>query len=120
MALKNSGQRRALDGIIAGTLYIGLLNGTTEVSGNAYTRQAASTWTASTADTSPDTNVDYTLSTAITFAAPTAAWGTINRIAFYDAATGGNAVFDSPVTQFTPVVGKAVQFPANIITISNR
>lgn len=87
------------------TLYFGLLtaapgeaSGGTEVSGGGYARvgvaaslanfagtQAAGSTTASSGSSGTTSN-----NAAITFPAPSAAWGTVTHMGLYDAPTGGN------------------------------
>ena len=95
------------------TLYIGLLTAAptdstagTEVTGGSYARvgvtnaltawagtQAAGSTVASTGATGTTSN-----NAAITFPAPTAAWGVVTHIAIYDAVTAGNILFYSALT----------------------
>jgi len=65
--------------------------GGTEVSGGSYARVARApldaNWTA------PDSTGGVTANAAlITFAAPTANWGTVTHFAIFDAASGGNLI----------------------------
>ena len=83
-----------------GTTYVALYTATptdanasgTEVSGGSYARVAVTNnttnWPASTG-TNPTTKAN---GTAITFPAPTAAWGTVVAFAIYDAVTAGNEI----------------------------
>jgi len=70
----------------------------TEVSGGSYARVAvtnnATNWPAATG-TSPTTKSN---GTAITFAAPTANWGTIVGFALKDASTAGNTLYWGALT----------------------
>ena len=84
------------------TYYVGLFttnptsdaatsNGSTEVSGNAYARQAitASTgWSAIGAGSGTSTQISN--GAIITFPTPTASWGTIIGVGIFDALTAGN------------------------------
>lgn len=111
-----------------GTLYIGLLTAApsdstagTEVSGGSYARAAVvsgtSTWTNtqnSGTGASSGTSGTTTNAGSITFATPTAAWGTITHVGIYDAATAGNLLVYAPLTVSKTVSsGDVVQFQAN-------
>ena len=120
MASKNLGQRRAIEGVIDGTNYLALFVRGTEISVTEYARQPITMWEPSTSATAQDTNVDYNLGQAISFPTLTESWGTIDAIALYDSADGGEMLFDEPITPFTPVVGNLVQFPREVITLSIR
>jgi hypothetical protein len=78
------------------TLAIGLFTaapsdagGGTEVSGGSYARVSANpldaNWTAASSTDGVTTNTN-----AITFAAPTATWGTVTHFGIFDATTAGN------------------------------
>ena len=94
-------------------VYIGLFTanpsdtgGGTEVAGGSYARQtvvsALTAWagTQSAASTVASSGTIGTTSNnnAITFAAPTAAWGTVTGIGIYDATSAGNLLFWAPLT----------------------
>lgn len=89
MALLLPGKIRAIEGLIEGTIYVGVLNNGTEVTGGAYARQ-------------PIVNTDwqmqpggsYRSTILITYPIATAAWGTINQVALYDQATAGDKLAD--------------------------
>jgi hypothetical protein len=56
---------------------------------------------------------------AITFATPSASWGTVTAIAICDAATSGNILFyENTITEQTPDNGDTVQFAANALKVS--
>lgn len=119
--LTNFAENRVVDALLRGqalgtpaTWHVGLLTaaadaevGTvTEVSGGAYARVAV---TASLANFSGTQGAGTTVASngtggvssnnnAITFAAPTANWGTVTHVALYDASTGGNAWVIVPLT----------------------
>lgn len=80
--------------------------GGTEVSGGSYARVAvtrslanfAGTQGAGSTSASSGTGGVTSNNAAITFATPTANWGTVTHIAVYDASTGGNLVFHGALT----------------------
>ena len=98
------------------TLYVGLWTTTLvdastgatagEVTGGSYARVAvtsaltawAGTQAAASTTASTGTNGTTSNNAAITFPAPTAAWGVITYAAICDAATGGNMLIWAPVT----------------------
>jgi hypothetical protein len=80
-------------------LYIGLFTGApsdsgggTEVTGGSYARVQRdpldANWTATSSTDGITTNA-----AAITFAEPTANWGTVSHFAIFDASSGGNMLF---------------------------
>jgi hypothetical protein len=86
------------------TLAVGLFTaapsdagGGTEVSGGSYARVAANpldaNWTAASSTDGVTTNAS-----AITFAAPTANWGTVTHFGIYDATTAGNLLMWGALT----------------------
>lgn len=94
-------------------LYVGLFTaapsdagGGTEVTGGSYARVAvgsslanwAGTQAAASTTSSSGTNGTTSNNNAVTFAAPTANWGVITHLAFFDAASGGNMLFWAPLT----------------------
>lgn len=97
----------------AATLYAALFTagpddtgGGTEVTGGSYARVAVTSnmtnWagTQAAASTSASSGTGGTTSnnTAITFPAPTADWGVVTHVAFFDASTSGNEYFYSTLT----------------------
>lgn len=95
------------------TVYVALFTanpsdtgGGTEVSGGSYARVSVSSslanWagTQSAGSTTASTGTGGTTSNngAITFAAPTANWGTITGMGVFDASTSGNLLFYSALT----------------------
>lgn len=78
----------------------------TEVSGGSYARVAvtsslanwAGTQGSGTTTASSGTSGQTSNNQAITFPAPTAAWGTIVGFCFFDASTGGNELLYAPLT----------------------
>jgi hypothetical protein len=120
-AFSNYLQNKVLDWMLRGqtftppsTVYIGLFttndnaanNSGVEVSGGSYARvsvssalanwagtQSAGSTTASSGSSGATSN-----NGVLTFAAPTANWGSIQGIGIFDASTGGNLLFYSPLT----------------------
>lgn len=114
-AMSNYLENKLVDHILRGqtfsapaTVYVGLLTaapndagGGTEVTGGAYARVAvtcslanwAGTQAAGSTTASSGTNGTSSNNNAITFPAPSAAWGSITHFAIYDAASAGNMLF---------------------------
>lgn len=106
------------------TVYIGLFTSTvdktaagTEVSGGSYARQSMAFGAAGSASSSGQTTSN---TAAVTFPNPTAAWGTVTYVAFFDASSGGNmllfGLIDTPITVTSG--GSAVQVPIGGLTIT--
>jgi hypothetical protein len=83
------------------TYYVGLFttnptsnaatsNGSTEVSGNNYARQAITASTGWSAVTASGTSNQISNSALITFPTPSGSWGTIIGVGIFDALTSGN------------------------------
>lgn len=109
-----------------GSLYVALFTaapsdsgGGTEISGNAYARQAlskaAGSWTLGAAGSGNITNT-----AAITFPAATPAlWGTVTHFALFDALTVGNMIVWGALTASKAVgVGDVFQFAAGQLSIT--
>lgn len=109
-----------------GSLYVALFTaapsdsgGGTEISGNAYARQALSkatgSWTLGAAGSGNITNT-----AAITFPAATPAlWGTVTHFALFDALTVGNMIVWGALTASKAVgVGDVFQFAAGQLSIT--
>lgn len=109
-----------------GSLYCALFTaapsdsgGGTEVSGNAYARQAlskaAGTWTAGSAGSGQISNT-----AAITFPTATpSAWGTITHFGIFDALTVGNLIIWGALTASKTVnAGDTFQFAAGTLVIT--
>lgn len=141
--LTNLGENRVIDALLRGqalgapaTWHIGLLTAAadqevptlTEVTGGSYARvavtaslanfsgtQGAGTTTASSGTSGASSN-----NIAITFAAPTANWGTITHMAFFDASSGGNAWIVLPLAQSRIVNNgdAAPSFAINTLTVT--
>lgn len=115
------------------TLYVGLFTaapsdtgGGTEVSGNNYSRtsvtaslanfagtQGAGTTSASTGTTGTTSN-----NASITFATPSASWGTVAAFGIFDAASGGNLLFYGTLSISKTInQGDTVTFPAASLSI---
>lgn len=116
------------------TLYVGLLTaapsdsgGGTEVSGGSYTRASltsslanwAGTQSAGSTDASSGTGGQTSNNTAITFATPSAGWGTVTHFGIFDSASGGNLLFWGALT-IAKTINQAdtVTFPAASLSIT--
>jgi hypothetical protein len=116
------------------TLYVGLLTsapsdagGGTEVSGGSYARVAvasslanwAGTQSAGSTVASTGTGGQTSNNVALTFATPTANWGTVTHFGIYDATTGGNLLFHGALT-IAKTINQAdtVTFPAASLSIT--
>jgi hypothetical protein len=116
--------------------YIGLFTaapsetgGGTEVTGNAYARQAitknTTAWAATngaTTTTNPSSGTSGTTSnnSVLTFPSATPGnWGTISHVGLFDAITGGNLCFYNslPTTRVVNAGDGAVQIPISGITV---
>jgi hypothetical protein len=109
-----------------GSVYVALFTATpsdsgggTEVSGNAYARQAlskaAGSWTAGSAGSGQISNT-----AAITFPAATpGAWGTITSFGIFDASTAGNLLIWGALTASKAIgIGDVFQFAAGQLVIT--
>jgi hypothetical protein len=116
------------------TLHVGLLTsapsdagGGTEVSGGSYARVAvtssltnfAGTQSAGSTVASTGSGGQTSNNVAITFATPTATWGTVTHFGIYDAASGGNLLFFGALT-IAKTINQAdtVTFPAASLSIT--
>jgi len=93
--------------------------GGTEVTGGSYARVARApldaNWTA------PDGTGGVTANAAvITFAAPTANWGTVTHFGIFDASSGGNLLFHGALTASRVINNgdAAPEFAADALTIT--
>lgn len=89
----------------------------TEVTGGSYGRAAVAsgtgTWSAVSAGNGTTSNVN-----TITFATPTAGWGTVTHFALYDAVSAGNQLICQALTVSKTInSGDTVTFPAGQLTI---
>lgn len=116
------------------TLYVALFttatddaSGGAEVSGGSYARVAitcnGTNWAntqASGTGVSSGTGGVTSNSSAITFPAPTASWGTVTHFAIYDASTGGNRIVHGSLTASKTVNSgdPAPQFNAGALTVT--
>lgn len=116
------------------TLYVGLLTaapsdtgGGTEVSGNNYSRATVSSSLANWAGTqsagsttaSSGTGGQTSNNNAITFATPSATWGTVTHFGIYDASTTGNLLFWGSLSISKTInSGDTVSFPAGSLTVT--
>ena len=116
------------------TLYVGLLTaapsdsgGGTEVTGGSYARASvtaslanfAGTQSAGSTTASSGTGGQTSNNAAITFATPSATWGTVTHFGIYDAASGGNLLFWGALT-ISKTINQAdtVTFPAASLSIT--
>ncbi len=113
-------------------LYVGLFtanptDGTsgTEVAGNAYARVAVASSLANWAGTqaalstvaSSGTSGTTSNNGVISFPTPSASWGTVSGMAIFDAASGGNMLVWSALTQNKLInSGDSVTFPASSLS----
>jgi hypothetical protein len=106
---------------LTGGPYVALFTGTltadtpgTEVSGGAYARVnvPAANWTR--------TASSVTNNAAVTFAAPTANWGTVTHFGVFDAATVGNALYYGDLTTARTINNGdgAPSFAASALTVT--
>lgn len=115
------------------TLYVGLYTATpsdtgggTEATGGSYARasvtaslanfagtQSAGSTTASSGTTGTTSN-----NGTITFATPTASWGTVTSFGIFDASTAGNLLFYGTLTTSKTInTGDTVTFPAAALSV---
>lgn len=115
------------------TLYIGLLTaapsdsgGGTEVTGGSYARASVTPSVANfkstngtTSGASSGTGGLTSNANSITFATPSAGWGTVTHFGIYDASTTGNLLFwGSLGTSKTINSGDTVSFAADALTVT--
>jgi hypothetical protein len=98
MAISTTWANTLLDTLLETTTYAALFVGDpedagTEVSGNNYARVQCTTATWAAADASSKEN-----GAAITFPEASGSWGTVDYVAFYDAATEGNRLASFALT----------------------
>lgn len=112
-----------------GTLYVALLTAVADIeagtltevsaSGTSYARVAVAcadaSWTPPTGG-----NKRFVNASAITFPAPSGAWGTVTHFALFDTATGGNALVAAPLTASRTVASGdgAPSFAAGALRVS--
>lgn len=116
------------------TLYVALYTaapsdsgGGTEVSGNNYSRASVTSslanWagTQSTGSTTASSGTGGSTSNnaAITFATPSASWGTVTHFGIFDAASTGNLLFWGALTTSKTInSGDTVSFPAGTLSVT--
>lgn len=138
-ALTDYAENKIVDAVLRGqaigapaTFYIGLdtgacteTGGGTEVTGGSYARVAVTSslanWagTQAAASTTASSGTGGTTSNngVITFTTPTAGWGTVVSVRWWDAASAGNAWICSTLTLGKTInSGDAVTFPAATLT----
>lgn len=114
-------------------VYLGLFTaaptdagGGTEVSGGSYTRVQVpcsitdwcGTQAAGSTTTSSGTSGTVSNNNVLTFPTPSANWGTIVSVALFDAASGGNMLWEGPLTASQVVnTGNTVSFAAGTLQI---
>lgn len=143
-ALTDYAENKIADALVRGqalgapaTWYIGLdtvacteAGGGTEVSGGSYARASvaaslaawAGTQSAGSTTASSGTSGTTSNNGAVSFPTPTAGWGTVVSIRWWDAASGGNAWVCTPLTISKTInSGDSVSFPAgsNTLQIDN-
>ena len=83
----------------------------TEVTGGSYARQAVTLSVPSSGATANSANV--------TFPTATAGWGTITDVGIYDASTGGNLLYFTPLTASKTIAsGDIFQISTGNLTVS--
>lgn len=119
-AMSDFWENRLLDALLRGqsysmptTVYVALATATgsdascgTEVTGGSYARVSVTSSLANWAGTqssgstvvSNGTSGTTSNNNAITFPAPTANWGTVAEVCVFDASSGGNLLFRTPLT----------------------
>lgn len=105
------------------TIYVGLSSTScsdsspgTEITGGSYARvgiaSGAGTWAATNGTNGTTSNVS-----TVTFATPSAGWGTVTSVVLYDASSGGNGLTCSALTVPKTINnGDDVKFPPGAIT----
>jgi hypothetical protein len=125
---------RAQSAPTTSTLHIGLFSaapndagGGTEISGNNYSRVSvtsslanwAGTQSAGSTVASSGTGGQTSNNAAITFATPSATWGTVTHFGIFDAATSGNLLFYGALSISKTInQGDTVSFPAGSLSVT--
>ena len=125
MSLSNTFETHVLNYVFTATSvtrptawYIGLFtadptdtgSGATEISGNSYTRKAATFTVSGNAATT---------SGAIEFTAATGSWGTITHVGIFDASSGGNFIAHGSLSASKAIgTGDVFRIPAGDIDIT--
>lgn len=138
-ALTDFAENKIVDALLRGqalsapaTFYIGLdtvacgeTGGGTEVTGGSYARVAvasslanwAGTQSAGSTTASSGTSGTTSNNATISFATPTAPWGTVVSVRWWDASTSGNAWICTNLSASQTIgTGNAVSFPAASLT----
>lgn len=116
-ALKNAMLDGAFGSGTPATIYVGLVETGTEVTGGSYARVAVT----NNATNFPAASGGVkTTGADIEFATPSAGWGTPDAARFYDALSGGNLLATGTLTTplNTIVAGNGVKFVAGSITLT--
>ncbi len=139
-ALTDYAENKIIDALLRGqalgapvTMYIGLdtvactdAGGGTEVTGGAYARVAvtsslanwAGTQSAGSTVASSGTGGTTSNNAAVPFVTPTASWGTVVSLRFWDALTAGNAwIWITLTSSQTINTGNTVSFPIGTLTL---
>jgi hypothetical protein len=125
---------RAQSAPTTSTLHVGLFSaapndagGGTEISGNNYSRVSvtsslanwAGTQSAGSTVASSGTGGQTSNNAAITFATPSATWGTVTHFGIFDAATSGNLLFYGALSISKTInQGDTVSFPAGSLSVT--
>ncbi len=94
-------------------------SGGTEVSGGSYARVAITNNTTNFPNSTGTSTGVKTTGATITFATPSAGWGTVVSVGFYDAASGGNLLAGGTLTTSRSISsGNSVSFASGSITLT--
>ena len=97
-------------------------SGAVEVSGGSYARAAITTssgWSAISGGGSSATPEQISNGSTVTFATPTANWGTVVAIGLYDASTAGNLLYWNTITNQTINSGVQASFAVGALVITD-
>ena len=93
--------------------------GAVEVSGGSYARASITTssgW--STISGAPSAPAQISNGSTITFATPTASWGTVVAIGIYDASSAGNLLYWNTITSQAIGSGVVASFAASALIVT--
>jgi hypothetical protein len=91
-----------------------------EVSGGSYARASITTSTGwSSISGAPAAAAQISNGSTITFATPTANWGTILAIGVYDASSSGNLLYWNTITSQTITSGVVASFAASTFVVTD-
>jgi len=93
-------------------------NGSVEVSGGAYARQAIASSGWSAISTGSGTVRQISNSGAVTFPTPTANWGTVVGVGIFDASSGGNLLWWASITSQAINTGVVASFAAGALVLT--